>query len=204
MCSRTASSLPASSAGTIYMHLTRLLHAILTSHRLKLQGRYHAVTQTLNSLLRCLFVFLSTTTKYPHPPPTWLPRASAPLEHHLGASHAASFTRLITLICSPTLSAVSRGSSSTNSLNNPTAKAKRLAAQYMPTVLGAYIQMQLDLSLRMKPEIREALVPAVYAIFDTMNVEERRALGERMDNAGRAILGTMVRDWTRWGKWKGN
>lgn len=56
----------------------------------------------------------------------------------------------------------------------------------------------------MKPEVREALVPAVYSIFDTMGKDERRALGESLDAAGRAVLGEMIRDWARWGKWKGN
>ena len=74
----------------------------------------------------------------------------------------------------------------------------------MPVLLSQYVQMQLDMSLRMAPEAREALTPAVYAIFDTMSKDERVALGEGMDAAGRAVLGTMVRDWTRWGKWKGN
>jgi nucleolar pre-ribosomal-associated protein 2 len=74
----------------------------------------------------------------------------------------------------------------------------------MPVLLGAYIQMQLDMSLRMKPEVREALVPAIYAVFDTTGKEERRALGEGLDAAGRAVLGTMVKDWVKWGKWKGN
>jgi hypothetical protein len=48
----------------------------------------------------------------------------------------------------------------------------------MPYVLSAYIHAQLDMSLSVKQEVREALVPGWYAIFDTMTVEGRRALGE--------------------------
>ncbi len=73
----------------------------------------------------------------------------------------------------------------------------------MPFVLSAYIRAQLDMSLRMKQEIREALVPGWYAIFDTMTVEGRKALGESLDAGGRAILSSLVKDWLRFGKWNG-
>jgi hypothetical protein len=73
----------------------------------------------------------------------------------------------------------------------------------MPYVLSTYIHAQLDMSLAMKQEIREALVPGWYAIFDIMTVEGRRALGEGLDASGRAVLAGLVRDWVRFGKWNG-
>jgi nucleolar pre-ribosomal-associated protein 2 len=55
----------------------------------------------------------------------------------------------------------------------------------------------------MKPDIRTALVPGVYAILGTLDREGRRTLGESLDGAGRAVLSELVRDWVRFGKWKG-
>jgi nucleolar pre-ribosomal-associated protein 2 len=205
MCTGAAPTLPTVHAQTIYIHLTRLLQEVLTSHRRKLQGHFHILIQTLIPLLQCLFVPLSTTHKLLYPPPPWLPNKSMPSTRHLSVSHAEAYARIITLICAPTVSAVSRHTkSSSMSLNNPTAKAKRHAAQHMPVLLSAYIHMQLDVNLQMKTDVRQALVPAVYAIFDIMGKEERRALGEGMDAGGRAVLSIMIRDWARWGKWKGN
>jgi nucleolar pre-ribosomal-associated protein 2 len=88
-------------------------------------------------------------------------------------------------------------------LHSATKKAKALAGQHMPFVLSAYIRAQLDLSLSMKQDVREALVPGWYAIFDTMTVESRKALGESLDASGRAILSELVKDWLRFGKWNG-
>jgi len=88
-------------------------------------------------------------------------------------------------------------------LTSATAKAKRIAAQHMPLVLAAYIRLRLDMRLKMSPEIREKLIPGIYAIFDIMNVEGRKVLGESLDAAGRAILVDLVRDWSRFGRWKG-
>jgi nucleolar pre-ribosomal-associated protein 2 len=74
----------------------------------------------------------------------------------------------------------------------------------MPLVLGLYVQLQLDMGLKMHPEVREKLVQGVYAVFDTTTQEGRRVLGEGMDASGRAVLGGLVRDWMRFGKWKGS
>jgi hypothetical protein len=74
----------------------------------------------------------------------------------------------------------------------------------MPFVLSAYIRLQLNMSLSMNLGIREALTPGWYAIFDTMTVDARRALGEGLDASGRAVLAGLVKDWLRFGKWNGS
>jgi nucleolar pre-ribosomal-associated protein 2 len=145
----------------------------------------------------------STTGTYKstqgHSFPPWL--TPSPGTRTLDTAHAEAYTRLLTLICNPSVSAVSRPSSS--SLNSATKKARALAGQHMPFVLSAYIRAQLDMSLSMKQGIRGALVAGWYAIFDTMTVESRKALGEGLDASGRAILSGLVKDWLRFGKWDG-
>ncbi|CAG8960652.1 hypothetical protein HYFRA_00013530 [Hymenoscyphus fraxineus] len=198
LCSRNGPAVRATRAGTIYLHLCRLLQAVLTSHRIKLQGHFHLVVQVMQTLLRCLFVPLphstTKTTKFMAPPP-WL---SSP-KHQLSAKHAVAFTRLVTLICDPSVSSVTR--SQHNNLTSATNKAKGMAAQHMQLLLTTYIKLQLE--MRMLPEIREKMIPGLYAIFDITSPEMRRMVNESLDSSGRSVFGTLFRDYQRFGKWKG-
>ena len=199
ICSRSGPSLSPLRSGSIYLHLCRLLQIILTSHRLKLEGHFHLVIQALQALLRCLVTPLPHTKSRiakTFAPPPWL---SNP-KYQLHAKHAEAFTRLITLISNPSVSAVTRSQHS--NLTSATDKAKRMAGQHMQHLLTLYIKLQLD--MRMLPEVREKMVPGIYAIFDTTTLELRRAISEGLDSSGRAVYGTLYRDYTRFGKWKGS
>lgn len=55
----------------------------------------------------------------------------------------------------------------------------------------------------MLPEIREKMIPGLYAILDTTTMESRRVIGSEMDASGRALFGGLFRDYSRFGKWKG-
>jgi nucleolar pre-ribosomal-associated protein 2 len=77
-----------------------------------------------------------------------------------------------------------------------------MAGQHMQYVLTLYIKLQLD--MKMLPEVREKMVPGIYAIFDTTTPELRRAISEGLDSSGRALFGTLYRDYSRFGKWKGS
>jgi len=72
----------------------------------------------------------------------------------------------------------------------------------MQFVLTLYIKLQLE--MRMLPEIREKMVPGLYAIFDTTTPELRRVINDGLDASGRAVFGVLYRDYVRFGKWKGN
>jgi len=56
----------------------------------------------------------------------------------------------------------------------------------------------------MLPEVREKMVPGLYAIFDTTSLEMRRMISESLDGSGRAVFGGLYRDYARFGKWKGS
>ncbi|KAG9242736.1 Urb2/Npa2 family-domain-containing protein [Calycina marina] len=202
VCSRRGPSFRPSQAGNVYMQLCRLVHTILISHRLKLEGHFHLVAQTVESLLRCLFTPLQSTntaSSKTFVPPRWLPTTSSS-PHQLNIRHAAAFTRLLTLICNPTVSSVTR--SQNNALTSATDKAKRMAGQHMQYVLMAYVRLQLE--MRMLTAVREQLVPGIYAIFDTTTPELRRAINEGMDGSGRAVFRNLYTDYTKFGKWKGS
>jgi nucleolar pre-ribosomal-associated protein 2 len=200
ICSRNGPRLNELRAGTIYSHMCWLLQAGLTHHRTKLQGHFHLVVQVMQSLLRCLFTPLPhSSTKADKAfgaPPPWL----VSRKNGLKARHAATYTRLVLMICDPTVSAV-RGAQQ-NNLTSAKDKAKRMAGIHMQYVLISYIKLQLE--MKMLPEIREKMVPGLYAIFDTTTPESRRMVSDSLDSSGRAIFGTLYKDWQRFGKWGGS
>jgi nucleolar pre-ribosomal-associated protein 2 len=106
----------------------------------------------------------------------------------------------VTLICDPSVSSVRR--SQHNNLTSATARAKREAAPHMRLVLELYIKCQLE--MKMAPEIKEKMIPGIYAIFDTTTMESRRVIGAELDASGRALFGGLLRDYSRFGKWKGS
>lgn len=77
-----------------------------------------------------------------------------------------------------------------------------MAGQHMHFVLTTYIKLQLE--MRMLPEVRGRMVPGLYAIFDTTTPEMRRMINDGLDASGRAVFGTLYRDYLRFGKWKGS
>ncbi|EKD14023.1 uncharacterized protein L3040_007970 [Drepanopeziza brunnea f. sp. 'multigermtubi'] len=178
----------------IYLHLCTLVRTILTHHRIKLKGHSHLLQQTLQALLRCLFNPLPHSTAKTarfNPRPTWL----LPKTRQLGAREAEAFNRLLLSISDPTVSAV-QGHSST--LTSEKDKAKRISAQYMKFVLEDYIRGQLE--MRMTPDVREALMPGLYAILNTFSEETRNAVSAEMDGSGRAVFFRLCHDWRKFEK----
>ncbi|KAK6585951.1 hypothetical protein PZA11_001008 [Diplocarpon coronariae] len=176
-----------------YLHLCALMRIVLTHHRIKLKGHFHLAQQTLQALLRCLFNLLPhSTTKSArfNPRPTWL----LPKGRQLGAREAAAFNRLLLSMSDPTVSAV-QGHSST--LTSEKDKAKRISSQYMKFVLEDYIRGQLE--MRMLPEVRETLMPGIYAILNTISKDTRDAISAELDASGRAVF---MRLWSDWGKFE--
>lgn len=151
----------------------------------------------MQALLRCLFTPLPHTSARSaklFAPPPWL--SSTPLK----AAQAAAFTRLVTSICDPSVSSVTR--SQHNNLTSATDKAKRMAGQHMQFLLLTYIKLQLE--MKMLPEIREQMSPGLYAIFDTTTPELRKMVSDSLDSSGRAVFSGLYRDYLRFGKWKGS
>ncbi len=72
----------------------------------------------------------------------------------------------------------------------------------MQFLLMEYVNLQLE--MRMESSVREKLVPGLYAIFDTTTMEGRRLIGARLDASQRAVFGVLIKDYLRFGKWKGS
>ncbi|KAK0110723.1 hypothetical protein ONS96_002322 [Cadophora gregata f. sp. sojae] len=181
----------------IYMHLCWLMQSVLTHQRLKLKGHSHLTQQTLQSLLRCLFNPLphsnAKTNKFGLPPP-WL----IPTSHQLTAAHAEAFTKLVLSICDPTVSVVQGNS---NTLTSEKDKAKRISAQYMKFVLQDYVRGQLE--MKMLPEVREKMIPGLYAILNCFTEEIRDAVSAELDSSGRAVFMRLYADWRKFEKPRG-
>ncbi|PCH02005.1 Hypothetical protein PENO1_034900 [Penicillium occitanis (nom. inval.)] len=185
---RTINHISAKSISTIYTRLCRILGTIVALYRQQLGGRFHLLIPALQSLLKALFPNQKRNQK------------DGPA---LGISHTVQFTRLLTSLCDPTVSAVSRPSrptsNSSNSLTDQTKKAKMIAGQHLRILIESYAQNMLEAPLQ--PDIKTALAPGLYAILDAMPTESKRGLNAGMDISSRAIFKTLHEEYVRFGKW---
>ncbi|KAJ5351368.1 hypothetical protein N7452_000342 [Penicillium brevicompactum] len=185
-------------APTIYTRLCRLMGVVLSLQRLKVGGRFHLVVNAMQRLLGCLFARSrkrgrSARSQTTLSQPFWL----APLE----SSHATYYTRLLTSLCDPTVSAVLRpqAGASRDALTDQTKKAKRIAGQYLQYVVMEYAQCSLRGSL--SPDVKAAIMPGLYAALDVMSRESMRALNAALDVSGRAVFKSLYDDYIKFGKW---
>lgn len=187
-------------AGSVYTTLCRLYGTVLATHRAKIGGRYHLVVPALQGLMRCLF--------RPHGRngvsaavlalPPWLCGREPILEE----SHAASFVRLLTTTCDPTVSSLARSKTrSRRELNDDTKNARCIAGQHLPYIIMVYCQCQLK--GRLLPTMKAALTPGLYAVFDVMSQDTIRTLNAAMDSSSRAIFKALYDDYRRFGRWEG-
>jgi nucleolar pre-ribosomal-associated protein 2 len=184
-------------APTIYTRLCRLMGIILGLQRVKIGGRFHLVVTAMQRLLGCLFARsrkrYRTNRAAVISHPFWL----APL----GASHTSNFTRLLTSLSDPTVSAVLRSQPgmSREALTDETKKAKRIAGQYLQYVIMSYAQCSLRGSL--VADVKAALMPGLYAALDVMSRESMRAMNAGLDASGRAVFKSLYDDYVKFGKW---
>lgn len=196
--SKTGPRISPEYAATVFTRLCRLMGTVLSLQRLKINGRFHLVVNVMQRLLGCLFArsrkrSRSARIQTSLSQPFWL----APLE----ASQASSYTRLLTTLSDPTVSAVLRPQpgASRDALNDETKKAKRIAGQHLQYVVMEYAQCSLRGSL--SPEVKAALLPGLYASLDVMSKESLRSLNAALDVSGRAVFKSLYDDYVKFGKW---
>lgn len=206
-------TIPPQFAPTIYTRLCRVTGTLFSLHRQKLGGRFHLILPVMQRLLNCLFFsgkgnktnsaktrHRSINEKNKNKYPPWLSPLSPP--------NAVHFTRLLTSLCDPTMSAVSRpthhqqslfGMGMQEGLTDQTKKAKRIAGQYLQYLIMEYAQCCLRGSLA--PEVKAAVLPGLYAVMDVMPKDTMRALNAGLDVSGRAVFKGLYDDYVRFGKW---
>ncbi|KAF8428230.1 Urb2/Npa2 family-domain-containing protein [Tirmania nivea] len=183
----------------IYTLLTRLLLTLLLGHRFRLKGRYHLLIATLQSLLRCLYSLAPHRKKLDKPiHPPWL---SSPSSTPLSPVSATAFTRILTTLCDPVASTVSRHTSSAL-LTSRTGLARKEVARYVPYVMMEHVYWQLQPQrVLLQGGNREALAQGVYALFEVMKSEEGtlKRVNAGLDAQGRALFKRMYEDFGRYG-----
>ena len=182
----------------IFTGLCKLFSALLVFHRRKLGGRYHLLIPALQGLLACFFT----------PYPTSTTSSSQPLEpssvQALGERDATAYAHLLTSVCNPSVSAVTRHGKHQPSrllLNDETKRARSIGGQHLQYLIVKYCTCQLQ--GRVLPDVKKALMPGLYAIFDAMSVDVMRVANASLDAAGRTVFKRLYVDWKQFGRWKG-
>src|SRR6266480_898345 len=126
------------------------MRGILAGHRLKLRGRFHLVIPLMQNLLRCLFLPKRSTENKAEAHVTIPPWLSFDIV--AAAPYATAYAQLLCMLCDPTASSVAiPRNRHRQELTPATAKARRIAGQYLPHLLKEYIQCQLR--YRLLPEV---------------------------------------------------
>ena len=199
-------------AGQVYDRAYKLVAAVIKRHRLRLEGRLPLLITTLQAMLRVVLTDPGSpqTQAQQHPDGAQSAHRHPPwLTTRLQARHAARFSRLLTLVCEPSVASVARHSSSTmQQLDSATDAAKRAAGLDMYAVLEAYIKLQLDSpgagGVGAVPrDVRAALEPGIYSVLSITPHGCRRVMNESLDSNGRALFRSIFADYKKFGRWSG-
>ncbi|KAK5151901.1 hypothetical protein LTR04_006519, partial [Oleoguttula sp. CCFEE 6159] len=169
--SRCGPSLSADHAGHTFKQLCSLAQSLISLHRTKLGGRFHLLVPLLQNLLKCLFTPDARSSTHTLPP--WL----SPKVETLGPEHAAAYARILTTLCSPTVSSVSHSRKRQRNnadLTDETKKARAYAGQYVQYVLTEYCACQLR--GRLGEGVREKLIPGLWAMLDVIGKDGIKAM----------------------------
>jgi len=196
-------------ATCLYDRFCALLASILGRFRRRVSDRYHLLLPAMQALLRCLFYPGKADVQYRLGStrsegarsflgslPQWMRDSDGPLP----PSSVESFSRLLSSICNPTVSAARSSRKRAHSeLNDETKKVRKLAGQHMQYLVMEYAKCMLD--GRVSPEVKEKLMPGMYSVLDAMTRDLMGAMNAAMDPSSRAIFKNLYDDWTRFGKW---
>ncbi|KAK4214530.1 nucleolar pre-ribosomal-associated protein 2 [Rhypophila decipiens] len=200
-----------------YKYLCALVEIIIKRHRKRIDGHFHLLIPTLQALLRHLLILSPKGKKSSSSTP--LEAAKLAHQQRQQERNARLYSRLLTLVCEPTVASVSTRRTQHNNSTNPENthqpnvmldvdkdKAKRYAGQFMYLVVMHYIRLQLQLeqTVVVTGESREALETSMFSILDiTSKPDGLRILTDAMDSSGRVILRELLRRYERFGRWSG-
>ncbi|RMZ88143.1 hypothetical protein DV736_g4632, partial [Chaetothyriales sp. CBS 134916] len=192
----------------VFDRICSLLSSLLSRYRRRLADRHHLLLAVAQAMLKCLFFpgasaveskqapLTTYSASFFHSLPSWLTAT----EHHLGQASAAKFSRLLSMICNPTVSAAkSSRKGNNNGLNDEIKRVKALAGQHMQYLVMEYARCSLDGEIQV--EVKEKLMAGMYIVLDAMGRDVMRAMNAAMDPSSRAIFKTLYDDWVRHGKW---
>jgi nucleolar pre-ribosomal-associated protein 2 len=197
LTSRTSPALPSTHASSIFANLCETSRLLLLVHRSRLGGRSHLLLPLLQGLLLCLFVPASGRSGAL---PAWL-RTTSSTEHvHLTPANAAQYTRLLSTMCNPPQSSVSKHSRSSKALNDPVKAAKEKASHFLYPLLASFCRFQL--SGRLDQDVRKKLMEGVMEVVGTAAMD-REGLDAMFAGLGRSERDVWRGVWGEWEKQKG-
>lgn len=181
-----------------------ICNSLIFLHRIKLRGRFHLLMELLSNLLFCLFVPHDRKSKpVGLPAPVWLVAKGTTLS----TKHATAYTRVLTTLCSPTVSSAAGtsgakrrrhdGDVSSLPLKDDVKRERARVGQFVPQLLASYCVAQLEGKLM--PHVKSALMPGLWAAMDTVEVETWRAMSSGLDAPARAIWSQTWAEWRRIG-----
>ncbi|KAK3673410.1 hypothetical protein LTR78_006643 [Recurvomyces mirabilis] len=171
----------------LYLDISSTFTALLQHHLSRLRDRMHLMVELIQSLISCLFCRLP---------------ASDGTSKHLTARHARLLARNLQLLCSPPR--LTRTWNHISDLVDEARKAQAHVGQYMQYVLHHYCVEVLGGTPG--EDVREALMPGLYAMVEAMEVSNEDAikvLGAAMNNSERAVLRSVYDDYKSFAKWRG-
>ncbi|KAF2658853.1 hypothetical protein K491DRAFT_713106 [Lophiostoma macrostomum CBS 122681] len=200
LCSPRSAPLASAHAQAIYARLCETAHTTLLLLRGRLGGRFHLLLPLLQNMLLCLFI--------PNPGrgtslPPWLKNSGG----RLSPTNAAQYAKLLSTLCSPTQSSVSKhrlpnssfsSSSSTKaSLNDPVKAAREYASHYMYPLLASFCQYQLF--GRLEPDVRDKLMPGIWEVVGTASLD-KESLEAMFAGTSRGVRDVWRGTWEEWGR----
>ncbi|KAJ6262168.1 hypothetical protein Dda_2973 [Drechslerella dactyloides] len=188
---------PEANTDAIFIPLCSILANVLSSQRFRIKGRHGLFVTALAGLINILFLprvgGRRKTDAGIHPP--WL----SVLKNWTVTKEAAlAYSRLLTMLCNPSTSSV-RMNRKADNLSSATVAAKKAVEPHIPSLLNKYIN--LSLTHHLPSDVRAALTPGLYAMFDVMQASTLRTLNMSLDNPGRVIFKSLYEDWNKFGKW---
>ncbi|KAF2111504.1 Urb2/Npa2 family-domain-containing protein [Lophiotrema nucula] len=195
LTSRSAPSFPSASAPKIYTRLCHTSRLILKLYRGRLGGRFHLLLPLLQNLLLCLFI---PNNNRGNALPPWLKPTTATLT----PTNATQYTRLLSTLCSPTLSSISkshhrRTANTRDSLNDPIKAARDYVAQHIYPLLSSFSRFQLN--GRLDPQVRDKLMPGIWEVVGiaSLNREGLDAMFAGMDKSSQGVWRGVWEEWRR-------
>ncbi|KAK6534287.1 hypothetical protein TWF281_005615 [Arthrobotrys megalospora] len=181
----------------IFIPICAIVGSILSGQRFRIKNRHGLIIATLEALMNLLFLPRVTGRKKLdteiHPP--WLASAKS---WTVTKEAAVAYCRLLTMLCDPSTSSVRMNRKSDN-LSSATVAARKAVELHVPGLLKRYIN--LNLTHHLTPDVRAALTPGLYAMFDVMQESTLRSLNMSLDNPGRVVFKALYEDWNKFGKW---
>ncbi|USP81975.1 hypothetical protein yc1106_09249 [Curvularia clavata] len=197
LTSRSSPALPPQYAPEIFSRLCHTSRLILLVHRGRLGGRFHLFLPLLQGLLFCLFIPNASRSGAL---PSWL-RTTAVMEPvRLTAANATQFTRLLSTLCNPPQSSITKAhqhhqSRKSKDLNDPIKAAREKASSFLYPLLASFCRFQLN--GRLDQEVREKLMPGIWEVVGTASLR-RESLDAMFAGLGRSERDVWKGLWEDW------